>query len=345
MAALNLVPLLSKLVKPTGKILFKVGSRALEVSEPILKVFCEQGCFVAGTLIATEDGPRAIESILSQERVWAFDFEANKWSLQPVVLPIKRYFTGKFAKIIVDGEAVTCTGTHPFWVAKGQSLFDRPVPGDIPENESLWRQGLDGGRWVAAQDLLVGDLLRLRSGREATIEAYSTWIDSAEVFNIWVDKLHSFAAGNKEVLVHNNAAACVKFIEHISTLIKAPAGLWKMVGTTRGRLVEDLLKPLYKKGGFFVMDDLTKAKNFELYDVQKGVKIVSIKTADTSVLGWAGALKDHIRDLGGNGQYVLRNPGNSFLHLVVPVGDKVTALQALSATAKSNGVRLVVTEL
>jgi hypothetical protein len=355
-AALNLVPLLTKVLKPAGKVLFKAAGRVLEASE--LNILCANSCFIAGTPVATEDGLRPIETVKANERIWAFDFESKKWSLQPVVEPLKRYFTGKFVRIGVRDDAITCTGTHAFWVTKGQALFDRPVPSDLPENESLWREGMDGGRWVAAQDLQVGDVARLRSGEEASIEEITTWVDSREVFNLWVQHVHSYAVGTVGILVHNDAR-CAALIEELTTLIRPNARIWNMGWASRGRAAE---KAIYKAMGMNqkfsvvnILDDIEGfAKNFPVWDLKKGKNLISIKSCNIyASKTWVANYKKVIEIMGQKGKSVAGDilnlkgatkPDMTLLMIVpkVPPGGKNLVLDELGSVAKQWNVTLLV---
>jgi hypothetical protein len=199
--------------KAGGKVVFKMGGEIFELDAKLARELCEQGCFAPGTLVATETGQRPIESIGENEKVWAFDFDKGTWGLQRVIKPLELEYTGVFVEVRTEGDTVTCTGTHAWWVTKGQSLHERPVPRDVPENEAIWREGINGGRWVAAQDLCVGDVLRLKNGETCEVTALRTYADSQRVYNLWVERVHTYAVGASGMLVHNNAEECVKALE------------------------------------------------------------------------------------------------------------------------------------
>ena len=188
-----------------GKDIAEDGAKIVEEAAQLRK----GGCFAPGTLVATQTGQRAIETIQEDEKIWAFDLRTANGSWRVVIKPLALEFTGAFVEVKAGDDAVTSTGTHAFWVTSGQSLFDRPVPHDVPEGESLWREGMDGGRWVAAQDLCVGDELRLKSGATCQITSLRKYPDSRQVHNLWVEGVHNFAVGASGLLVHNLVVDCM----------------------------------------------------------------------------------------------------------------------------------------
>ena len=157
-------------------------------------------CFPAGTLVETERGMRAIETIETGERVWARDERTGEWRLAEVVEPLRREFRGELVTLQVDGETIAATDGHPFWVESGEHLDERPRV-KLPADQS--GGGAVTGRWVYAADLALGDRLISRSGGAVAIES----IERAEVeiptFNLHVAELHTYTVGNLALWVHN----------------------------------------------------------------------------------------------------------------------------------------------
>ncbi|MEM7394843.1 MAG: RHS repeat-associated core domain-containing protein, partial [Verrucomicrobiota bacterium] len=151
------------------------------------RVVANGSCFVAGTLVATETGHRPIEEIKQGDRVWSYNHNSHEWELRDVVSPLAHNFGGRIYSIEVGGARVDATHNHPFWVVQGEDLVSRPKADDVPPSEYR-RQG--EGRWVEAEDLLVGDLLALKSGRFGSIEKIAFTEARVVVYNITVDRLH-----------------------------------------------------------------------------------------------------------------------------------------------------------
>jgi hypothetical protein len=161
-----------------------------------------QQCFRAGTLVATAQGQRPIEEIARGERVWAFDLEQGMWALRPVAHAQQHEFEGDLVTIAVGDDAIDATSSHPFWVIEGEGLQQRPEPQDAGRTDL---QVQTPGRWVAAGDLSVGDVLLVRSGKVAVVGWLAIRQVRLRVYNIQVEGLHTYAVGRSQVLVHNRA--------------------------------------------------------------------------------------------------------------------------------------------
>ena len=163
--------------------------------------FAQLSCFPAGTLVATADGLRPIESIVAGERVWAYDLIASEWKLRHVLRTYSRPCGGSAAAVTVAGETIDSTSRHPYFVVRGENLEDRPRLEHLAEVPA---GATTPGRWVDAMDLMVGDALLLRDGRIEPIQHLRTYPFFDTVYNFDVDDLHCYAIGRSSVLVHNS---------------------------------------------------------------------------------------------------------------------------------------------
>ncbi len=157
-------------------------------------------CFPAGTPVAAESGRVPIETIQTGDRVWAFDHADGCWKLEEVLQPLVRQYDGAVVSIEVGGETIRCTANHPFWVTGGEALETRPVPDHCAASEN----GNISGRWVAAEDLQIGDVLTTRDRRDLPVHHLESAPAQIPIYNLHVAQLHSFAVGKIEVLVHNS---------------------------------------------------------------------------------------------------------------------------------------------
>ncbi len=160
-------------------------------------------CFPAGTPVATEHGLKPIETIQTGENVWAYNFKSSRWELHPVVEPLQHDYTGDLVTITVNGEEIEATGNHPFWVIEGDKLDSRPEPEHVPSVQP--DNAATPGRWVDGRDLRVGDVLLLRASKPGRTEGVSIRTDALRVHNLHVAKLHTFAVGTGQALVHNRS--------------------------------------------------------------------------------------------------------------------------------------------
>ena len=135
-------------------------------------------CFVAGTLILTAAGLRAIESIRAGDRVLATDPESGVTEEKVVVETYVRE-TGRLVHLRVGGELISTTPNHPFWV-RGRGFFS-------------------AGELQAGEELLTaaGEGCRIENVRQEIVES------PERVYNFQVEGFHSYHVGSIGVLVHN----------------------------------------------------------------------------------------------------------------------------------------------
>lgn len=134
---------------------------------------CE--CFPAGTLVHTETGKRAIETIRRGDKVLSQDPATGELSYQVVTRTTLRPPSAT-TRMTIAGEEITSTTGHPFWVI--------------------------GKGWTMAKHLSVGDRLQC-IGESNPIDAIEN-VDSVEAHNLIVDQTNAYFVGETGVLVHDN---------------------------------------------------------------------------------------------------------------------------------------------
>ena len=85
--------------------------------------------------------------------------------------------TDALVDLYVDGEVISTTGEHPFWVA-------------------------DKG-WVEAKDLVVGSLLQTEDGRIVDVDKVEKRFGKFEVYNFKVEGIPTYFVSDLGLLVHN----------------------------------------------------------------------------------------------------------------------------------------------
>ena len=139
-------------------------------------------CFVAGTQVLTSSGPVSIENINEGDYVYATDPETGESGYKRVVQTFERE-TDEIVKVTVDGETITTTPKHPFYV---------------PENG-----------WTEAIHLRAGDILVTSNGEYVIIEKIQHEIleSPIKVYNFEVEGFHTYYVASDAcpefVLVHN----------------------------------------------------------------------------------------------------------------------------------------------
>ena len=142
-------------------------------------------CFIAGTLVATETGYVTIENIKAGDLVWAHDPETGETALKPVVQTFRNETT-EWIHVTVNGETLTCTPEHPFYV---------------PEKG-----------WTSAIDLRAGDILVMLNGEYVVVEQVQhELLESPETtYNFEVKDFHTYYVGEDQILVHNKCSKYYK---------------------------------------------------------------------------------------------------------------------------------------
>ena len=142
------------------------------------KDFGTSYCFVAGTLVTTEDGQEPIEEIEVGDKVLSEDETTGEVAVKTVT---ETYIneTDELIHIGVNGETISATPTHPFYV--------------------------DKLGWTLARSLRAGDILVLSNGELVTVE----WVQHEilespiKVYNFEVQDFHTYFVGENGVFVHN----------------------------------------------------------------------------------------------------------------------------------------------
>ena len=135
-------------------------------------------CFVAGTLVATADGNMPIENVETGMLVYAHNPETGETALKPVVNTFVNE-TDELVHVVVNGEEIITTPTHPFYV---------PVKG-----------------WTDAIQLRAGDRLQLLNGEYVIVEQIQHEIleTPIQVYNFEVEDFHTYYVTESSILVHN----------------------------------------------------------------------------------------------------------------------------------------------
>lgn len=139
-------------------------------------------CFVAGTLVATEDGQKPIEEIQAGDKVLSENPETGEVAYKTVEETYENETT-ELVHVFVNGEEIITTPSHPFYVPKLG--------------------------WTLAIKLRAGDILVLSNGEYVVVEAIQHELLEApiKVYNFEVEDFHTYFVGESGVLVHNECTA------------------------------------------------------------------------------------------------------------------------------------------
>jgi len=183
--------------KAGGSIFKPILSRLKRHSSP-------PGCFVAGTLVMTENGQKPIEEVETGDNVWSYHQESKVWELRKVVDTYAIDYTGEIVTLTISGEDIVATGNHPIWVVEGESLISRTrVESEIGSHEHALTKD---GRWVEARHLKNGDHLSLKGGGFVRLDSITSELRTVKVFNFHVEGNQNYTVSRLGVLVHNSSS-------------------------------------------------------------------------------------------------------------------------------------------
>lgn len=125
----------------------------------------------------TPDGLVDIEDVEAGDEVLAYDEESGEVVVRRVE-DTSTSWTERLVDVELSGETIASTGGHPYW------------------EETT-------GRWVRADELRPGMMVRLRDGQTAEVRSVGARDGLVEVHNFEVAGEHNYFVGESGVLVHN----------------------------------------------------------------------------------------------------------------------------------------------
>ncbi|ALV08953.1 hypothetical protein RD2015_4512 [Roseateles depolymerans] len=157
-------------------------------------------CFVAGTLIHTVDGPKAIETFVGGELVLSRHEHTGEAGVRPVVATVATKDQPIYEVVIENAQGETetlhTTAEHPFWVI------------NAADERGEYFSEVFESQWVRAASLMPGMRLVDWLGSELIVlrQGAAGW--NADVFNLEVREHHTYHVGTLRVWAHN--APCCK---------------------------------------------------------------------------------------------------------------------------------------
>ena len=151
-----------------------------------------KSCFVAGTLVQTENGTVPIESLEVGDSVLARHEKTGELGYHSIVNTIVHLEEPLLQLRIATNQRETelqVTGEHPFFAL------------DEPRNPVLGL--LEQGTWTAAKNLRAGDRLVNSNGDEIEVRAVKPLPERQTVYNLTVSDAHTYFVGEEHVWVHN----------------------------------------------------------------------------------------------------------------------------------------------
>jgi RHS repeat-associated protein len=161
---------------------------------------CSYNSFTADTPVLMADGTkRPIKDVELGDLVIAADPATGERGPRQVLDLIRHSgYHSMVAIRFADGSTINATDRHPFWVASRME-------------------------WMDAIDLSKGDVLITAEGSELTVEALNVSEADLTAYNLTIDGLHTYFAGDQAVLVHNSGCVNIADLQ-----AKAPDALQKL---------------------------------------------------------------------------------------------------------------------
>ena len=144
---------------------------------------CINGCFPAGTRVATPGGTAPIDTLHVGDTVLAEDTKTGVVGPRRVEAVIADGVQPLLALDLADGSHLSATPNHLFYVDVGPGIAH-------PE-------------WLAAGDLQAGDRLRTEDAKDTMVLRVRYHTGYARVYTLTVATDHDFFVGPDAVLVHN----------------------------------------------------------------------------------------------------------------------------------------------
>jgi hypothetical protein len=138
-------------------------------------------CFVAGTLVETEEGLRPIEEIKIGDKVLARDVKTGETALKAVTDLIRRHARTIWEVVLTGPESEAArfetTDDHPWWIA--------------------------GQGWKKTAELAAGMAVVTKDGRGMIVASVVETGRTDATYNLTVADFETYFVGQQRVLVHN----------------------------------------------------------------------------------------------------------------------------------------------
>ncbi|MEP7289356.1 MAG: polymorphic toxin-type HINT domain-containing protein [Chloroflexota bacterium] len=186
--------------------------------------------FSADTEVATDHGEEPISDLKVGDQVLAYD-QSTGTTGDHTVRAVLKHIDKVLVHLTLDGEHIETTPEHPFFTRE---------------------RG-----WVAAGDLKVGEHIRKADGSYGSVEKVEREQRQQVMYNLTVDKVHTFFVGNGQWLVHNKCPQ--------------PSEVWSLTADGRAEIYEpqfganlDIGEDGITRGG----DNLGGFKTYDKWDAE-----------------------------------------------------------------------------
>ena len=139
-----------------------------------------KGCFVAHTLISTNQGFKKIEDIQIGDIVLSYDEQQQQNVYSEVAETMIHFVQEPIYSLYIANEVLKVTGIHRFFIKRDTSIT-----------------------WRHAEDLQEGDLVLFADGTWHQIFKITKQFRFRKVYNFEVSNTHNYYVGQNQILAHN----------------------------------------------------------------------------------------------------------------------------------------------
>jgi RHS repeat-associated protein len=247
-------------VSLAGAILGKVAkevpglSRAASAYAKDIKIL-QRACFVAGTLVHTNKGLKAIEKIKAGDKVLSWDEHAKRFEYKTVAQAFVKQ-ASRLVRVYVAGEGgpVVATPEHPFYARALRARGGQSGDGEGAEGD---------GQWVAAGELRAGDRVLRPGGHWVEVIKVEGENRDVAVYNFEVEDNHDYFVGTHGVLVHNGDCALASIAEKVTATF-SKVGVCESCAATLARAFQkagysgEVIEARSVVPGSYIISDLYK---------------------------------------------------------------------------------------
>uniref|UniRef100_UPI000AC7C82A polymorphic toxin-type HINT domain-containing protein n=1 Tax=Chromobacterium subtsugae TaxID=251747 RepID=UPI000AC7C82A len=263
--------------------------QATEKSDAALGACMTPGsCFVAGTLVMTDKGLKAIETFVGGELVWSRSDQTGEYGFQPVVAHKATQDQDIYRVEVIneDGlrETFRTTAEHPFWIK-------------------------DQG-WLKASLLQAGMLLVSHAGLPLIVVSQDLEAVAETVFNIQVAEFETYHVGELGAWVHN-----AKCCPDLSNMVQQSE---EVASTTQQRPVIKQLANLFSSNvpgritiGSSTFTELPKSGNAAIFSGASEMQIQKYFMELTGSSSLPKPIPLSIREISGV-RYTVSTPSGNF---------------------------------
>jgi len=228
-------------------------------------------CFIAATEILTVDGEKNIEDIQVGDWVMANDPTTPGDIRAKQVLQTFVREASSVVDLYIDGEVITVTDEHPFWVP-------------------------DQG-WVAAKELHNGTVVQTENGAIVDVDRVERRQEHVKVYNFEVEGFHTYFVSDLGILVHNT---CFNVDDRVAGQLQDPR-----MGSLQGRLSNDDIRNLLNTPDATRVLDARSGHINVIQEVEGRLVRITVPRDEAKIISVGPIRHNQVTNLIGRGDFIL----------------------------------------